>query len=403
MSRPEFKIIDGGLSEPVSKHKKLFISAYVTDTRLMGVIVVGIRWKLEVNFAETGYYQFFYFDCEEFGFETYKSIVSDDINAVSFVEKTLISGLGGKKAAINKRQAFYLVKKYAAFNKEHNIGLPEGKDEYGFILCSNMILTEEQLTALNKAQYGRIATNYQAINYFMMRIFGKDFSAAAYLCEDGIIPYAYKNIYFDIPIATLHKNTIDKKAVNEAESQGQSYLCESLIEYEEKMMLVISEVSVKNLKITSFKGCSGFSISRAEAGMMLSKSEFVTQYELMIPPEEAATNLLLHMENAMVSRYENGRLLMLFNKNNNHVGSREFRLNNDVLGLYYITDTDQLIAAAYNMQNIRTLEQTLRKSSLAPHVVTVSKFEFKDPVLYEFMESAFDDFNDFLDVIIDKD
>ena len=36
---------------------------------------------------------------------------------------------------------------------------------------------------------------------------------------------------------------------------------------------------------------------------------------------------------------------------------------------------------------------------MAPFVVPVSKYEFKDPVLYDFINSIFDDFEDFVAAI----
>lgn len=396
MKKSDFTVIDGGLSVPVSQQKKLFVSAYVTDTRLMGVIVVCIRWKLDNDFPETDYYQFFYFDCEEYGFETYKSIVSDNRDAVELVERTLIGGLGGRKASISKKQAFELVKKYARFNRLHDIELPGKQEEYEFILASRYTLTPEQQKALDNAQCGHIVTDYQAINYFMMRMIGHDYEGAAYLCEGQVLPEVYKWVYEEHPMASLCRNVIDEK------SEGV-FLCESLISYDEKNITLISEIEMRDLKVVSFRKCSSFRISSTEAGMMLAKSEFVTLYELMMPPEEATVNLIHYTGNAMISHHDNGRLLMLFNKNNNHVASRIFLLSNDVFGLYFVTDCGQLIVAAYNINNIQTLERELRKSPLAPYLMTVSKFEFKEPVVYEFMQSQFDDFNDFLDVIIDRD
>ena len=396
VKKPELKVIEGGLSVPVSQQKKLFVSAYVTDTRLMGVIVVGIRWKLDNDFPDTDYYQFFYFDCEEYGFETYKSIVSDSHDAVELVERTLIGGLGGRKASISKKQAFALIKKYAAFNLIKGIELPGKTDEYDFILDSTYPLTPEQSKALDRAQCGHVTCDFQVINYFMMRIIGHDYEGASFLCENEILPEEFKWVYEDYPMASLCRNAIDEK------SEG-IYLCESLISYDEKNITLISEIEIRDLKVVSFKRCSTFNISDIEANMMLSKSEFVTLYDLMMPPEEATVNLIQHTGNAMISHHDNGKLLMLFNKNNNHVSERVFLLSNDVFGLYFITEGGQLMAAAYNIRNIQTLERELRKSSLAPYLMTVSKYEFKDPVLYEFMQSQFDDFNDFLDVIIDRD
>ena len=88
-----------------------------------------------------------------------------------------------------------------------------------------------------------------------------------------------------------------------------------------------------------------------------------------------------------------------FNSNNNHVNKRVFRLSEDVFGLYYITDFGQLIVSAYSLSGIHSLERDLRKSVLAPYLMATAKYEFKEPVLYEFIQSDFEDFNEFLEFI----
>ena len=87
-------------------------------------------------------------------------------------------------------------------------------------------------------------------------------------------------------------------------------------------MLLISEVTVKNNRITSFEKCSGFPVSSAEAAMMLSRAEFVTVYEVLMPPEEFGAALGQMTLGSMTTSHENGKLFLAFNKNNNHVNKR---------------------------------------------------------------------------------
>lgn len=67
--------------------------------------------------------------------------------------------------------------------------------------------------------------------------------------------------------------------------------------------------------------------------------------------------------------------------------------------MYYITDFGQLIVSSYSLPGIHALERDLRKSVLAPYLMATAKYEFKEPVLYEFIQSDFEDFNEFLDFI----
>ena len=140
-------------------------------------------------------------------------------------------------------------------------------------------------------------------------------------------------------------------------------------------------------------------VSAIEAAMMLSRPEFVTVYEILSTPEEFDAGLSELTTGSLLTIHESGRLFLSFNKNNDHVNKRVFRLNEDVFGLYYITDFGQLIIAAYSIKGIHVMEKELRKSSLAKSLLPVSKYEFKEPVLYEFIQSDFEDFEEFLEFI----
>ena len=141
--------------------------------------------------------------------------------------------------------------------------------------------------------------------------------------------------------------------------------------------------------------------SAAEAAMMLAKAEFVTVYEVLLSDDDMDNNIgeLTVDLNAVMSTHENGRMFMAFKPTNDHVNSRVFRLSNDVKGVYFLTDYGQLIVAAYSLQDIRFLENKLKMSMLAPFLITTAKYEFKEPVLFEFVQSDFEDFDDFLDFI----
>lgn len=391
MTKPNFTVIEGGLSAPTESKKRYFMGAYITNTRLMGVMGLYIHWKLADRYASPDFHQFFYLDSEEYGLETYKSILGNNVEEISAVEQALISGLGGKKEEITEREARYVLCQYARFNQRHELPMPEGLNEYEFLIDPPTILNPNEERALQVKMCDPIVSDYQVINYFLMRCFGRDFEAASWLCS-GSFPL---DIYDDKKKpATLCKNTID-----EDEYRSDVYLCESLIEYEDQYMLLISEVTVSHYQITSFEKCSGFPVSPAEAAMMLAKPEFVTVYEVLMSPDEFSETMGQLVLHSTMTPHDNGTLYLAFNNNNNHVNKRVFRLSEDVFGLYYITNFGQLIVSSYSLNGIHALEKDLRKSVLAPYLMPTAKYEFKEPVLYEFIQSDFEDFNDFLSFI----
>ena len=401
MSKPVFTVIEGGLLTAEKSAKKHFISAYVTDTRLMGVLAVYAHWRRDIpsalcmNDEDSDLHQFFYIDCEEMGLETYKSIVGNDREEIDLVEQALVGGLGAKKVDLTERQLRGLLEFYKSFNQHHGLPLPKNYDEYGFILEEDTVLSEDEQDLLMQMICGDITSDYQAVNYFLMRLFGRDYQGAAYLAAKGCPLDIYKNYYQ----ATFCKNIIDK--AREYEDGAIAYVCESLIEMGGNYEIVISEVIVKDLRVMDCRHCSGFPVSSAEAAMMLAKPEFVTVYEVLLGDEDMDDNIgeLTVNLNTVMSNHENGRMFMAFKPTNDHVNSRIFRLSNDVKGVYFLTDFGQLIASAYTLQDIRYLENKLKVSPLAPFLMVTAKYEFKEPVLFEFIQSDFEDFDDFLEFI----
>lgn len=357
----------------------------------MGVVGLYIHWELSNSDFASDFHQFFYFDAEEYGFETYKSLLGSDPEALSMMEQALIGGLGGNKVNINEREATYLVQKYVAMNESLSLPMPEGKNEYEFLLDEPVILSEHENEILIDKTCTPIISEYQLINYFLMRNFGLDQEAAAYLAADHLA----LDILPESEGATLCKNSIEEFF----DESGCSYLCESLIEYDGKYKLIISEIILEDGRIGGAKKRSSFFVTSAEAAMMLNHPEFITVYEILTEMDDFLKRFSGFSANSMQTIHENGRLYLEFNKNNDHVNRKIFRLNEDIHGLYYATDFGQLIVAAYSLSEIHEIEKALSKSEINSAIIPTAKYEFKEPILYEFIQSDFDDFTDFLDFL----
>lgn len=396
MNKPKLTVIKGGLSaEP---RKKIFVSSYVTNTRLMGVLVVYAHWQVESSCSDVilpDIHQFFYIDCEEAGLETYQSISGNDIEQISMTEQALIGGLGAVKIKLTEKSFRQLMCEYRRFNTSHKLPLPENYSEYSFIFEDDIELSPQDRKRLMSMICTDIVSDYQAVNYFLMRCFGGDHTAAAYLAS-GDFPL---DVYDDYKQTTFCKNVIDREKT--FDDGAVSYICESLVERNGQYETVISKVAVKDLRIVDFCHCSGFRVSSAEAAMMLAKPEYVTVYEVLLSDEDIDNNIgeLSFDLNTIMSVHDNGQLFMSFKKNNDHVNNRVFCLSNDVSGVYFLTDFGQLIVAAYTIPDIHALEVNLKNSLLAPFLIPSGKYEFKEPVLFEFIQSDFDDFDDFLEII----
>lgn len=385
-----FKLIKGG---NMPRENKQFVSAYVTDTRLMGVVGLYIEWDQFTRFYVNDFHQFFYFDAEEFGLESYHDLTGVLEDEVELMEKKLFGGLGGKQIPLTEEEACYLVQTFAADTEALNCSLPARVESYEFILKRAVSLTAEEKKKVIQKMCTPIESDYQLIHYYLMRAFGKDKKGMAYLTPPDGEREQLQEIGEAQP-ATLCKNTIEEFIDQDGVI---SYLNESVLEIGSRYKLAVSEIKVKNGLVVSAQRRSAFPISVQEVSMMLSRPEFVTVFEILISPDDFDSKFTVFSAGFMMTPHENGRLFMQFNKNNDHVKQRVFYLNNDVKGLYYITDYGQMILSAYTLQAIQQLETELQKSSLGMDILPTAKYEFKNPLLYEFINSDFEDFEDFLD------
>ena len=370
-----------------------FMEAHITDTRLMGVTGLYMKFKITDSEEERTLHQFFYFDAEEYGFENYNSLTNADDDRVNYMENKLFGGLGGRKKELTLKEGMFLVQKYAEFNKKRNIPLPDNRDEYGFLLLNPVFMSEPELYILMEKQTVRIESDYELINYFLMRTVGCDFPAALYLTTMDFD----NNIFPEIKLGTFLKNTID-----ETETPG-TYVNESLIEFGNNYYLATSETSVRGNRICNAICHSFFKITPYEAALIMARPEFVSVYDFRERGTVFHRDSTELTKKAMVNQHDTGVLYMIFHDNNDHVKHKVYRLNEDVLGIYYVSDSGQLISTAYSLEEIEIMEQNLINSPLKDQLLTVSKYEFPDTLLYEFIESDFGDFDSFVNAICNDD
>lgn len=396
MNIENLKILEGGLSAPINHMPKRFVSAYATNTRLMGVLAVYAHWNIAPALGLPDLHQFFYIDCEEQGLETYRSFRGDFGPEARLAEQALTGGLGAQKVPISERELHWLMSHWCSFNKKHHLPLPENREEYDFIFGGDSELSYGERRALLDKICVEISSDYQAVNYFLMRCFGRDYEGANRLTDLSVdFPL---DIYDGYEKATFCKNIIDPE--QHFGDGSVSYLCESLIEMGGRHETVISKVVIRNLKVIGFEHCDSYRISSREAAMMLKKPEFTSVYEFLLDEAETEENIgefIVGLDTIMTT-HSNGRLFMAFKSGNDHVSERVFMLSNDVCGVYYLTDYGQLIIMAYSVEDAALLEARLASGPLGQYIMPVARYEFPEPVFFEFINSGFEDFEDFVGV-----
>jgi len=402
LKKSDLKVIRGGALNPAQPDEK-FIDAYATDTRLMGVLVIYIRWQLSGARAagrkSRDLRQFYYIETTEEGIESYQGIYGDDEEELYYAEQSMVGGLGAGRVLLSMNEAVFLVQKFAEATRGFGKPLPDEREEYEFVLRREVALSPEREKNLFRRLCGEIGSVNQLINYFLMRYFGKDFFAASMLAAEGL----KEDLLKDSGIATLCRNEISAPGKGPQSGDGL-YVCESVIEEDRGHRIVVSEIGVAytdaNYTVSSFEVCSVFAISPVEAAMKLSRPEFVTVYEIAGSVDIMLNELDDHYAGAMLKLTEGGKLYLVFNDDNRHLDKSVYLLNDDVKEILYVTVEDQLIIGSYTLAGIKRLENRLGLSRLGKQLIEVAKYEFKEPILYDYTMSYGGDFVRYIDEIM---
>lgn len=407
-----FHIIEGGLHARENNSSHRFISAWVTDTRLMGVCCIKARWLAETPEGAFDVFQFFYFDWQEYGFETFECFSGEHDaemkESVAAVERGLSAGLGGEKTPLSERELCFLVQSFVEFNESRGLPLPQRLSEAGFMLTPKVSLSDEEQHALICKECTKLSTPFQVINYFLMRCFARDFDGAKILTKN----YVRTDLFSSFPAADMLRNSIkedDKNTGSNSDyyatgsdsdfstfSTRKSYLCESLLEFDAKYELAVTRLTLEGLKVVKYEKLSSFRISLWEASLMLNQPEYVTVYDAAGELSDFDVGAFPLLKRSMVSEHECGKLFAVYYPNNDHLHQPVYYMYDDLFGICYVLENGQIVLASRSRENIAGLESQLMGSKYGPLLVLVSKYEFNHSVIHDFVNRNYEDFEDFL-------
>ena len=187
---------------------------------------------------------------------------------------------------------------------------------------------------------------------------------------------------------------------SETEAGGSSvYLCESLVEADDGHWMVFTELHVKDAAVEKAALKTKFRITPAEASLKLRRSEYVSVYEIAGEQEEFDRDFSSYSVGTTATAHECGTMYMEFKQDNLHVEQKVFNLGDDIEALYFVSEFGQLIIGAYSYESILAAETRVAASKLRTHIYPTNKYKFLDAVLFEFAQSGFDDFNEFVNSI----
>ena len=388
MTDTPFKVIRGGLDgrPPVTSEEQkpyTFVSAWITDTRLMGVNAMYVKWK---DRLDTDVHQFFYFDAVDTGFERFQEITGNDEKELRAAETSFAGGLGGSKVGISEDEALFLIREFSRVNKKTGEPLPRLGIRMKKMLAEIPAAGGEAgKTLFSKICKSPLSPN-EVVNYFMMRICDSDSAGLEFLSEGKI---SGKDSPARGTLYTLHRNKISWHDKNSAS-------CESLVESDSGFEMWISEMSFSRGYVTSYKRKSRMRISGTEAFMMLSHPEFVMVYNITDKDAKLSQDSTPFTRRSTLIEENDGVSYMLFRPNNNHVDTRDYRLYDDIFGIYHLTSTGQFICSSSSQQDIALIELDLVFSPVYKSMELIGNYEFNEPVMAQFLASGYDDFNEFM-------
>lgn len=363
-----------------------FHSAWATNSRLMGVLCVSLCWDLRTEKNQHKLHQFFYFDCSEYGFDRFEYLIGSQKAELENLKASLIGGLGAEKVPLSFPEALSIIQYYIQFNQKRNITLPEGEEEYLFLLDLPSKLSEPDRYRLFRRLCVHLESRMDLTNYFMMRYCDRDSAGLRYLSDDAI-----DSDQLDIAgDRTLYANDL------KISRDQKSCAMRSLVSGDQEYYLVNSSLTYRGQYVKTFQVENCMHITPTEAYFILSHPEFITVYDYRGPSRYFRRSLSRLTRNAMILDSNQGRTFMYFRPDNLHVNSTSYRLYQDTAGLMHLRGDKQVICSGNSEADIHALEVDLIHSPAYPFLEPIGSFQFSEPVMIQFLQSGYEDFRDFL-------
>lgn len=358
-----------------------FDYAKVTKSRLMGSMGLTIKYENKDN----NIYQYFLLDGEGLGIADYVSLKNPTSKEACNEEERLMGGLGDSRILVKEEVALFLINHFGNKNLEYGKELPGDTEEYIDIITkykSNLTL-EEVYPIISK----KVDNEVEFINYMTMRFIARDRESLKYFSGSEEI----SNNHITKINGALLKNKVTKR--NE-----EVYISEALYEDEDgyytcKIAFNICKENdnfrIKSLLVTDTEPIYDFEVFDE-----ISKSEFIDIYKVKNKDE-----FLMEFYNdnpfMLKSEMEEGVFFTRFNFNNNHVKKDIYVINNDIKSIYYQLG-DKFFVGTYSERDRKYINKLLM-TKYKEYLKVDESYFFEENVLYDFVESGADDFEDFLD------
>lgn len=379
-----------------------FKRAFCTDTRLMGAMMLVVEWIGESGIIEA---HIFLMDSEGLGLTDFYKYESSDMNYLERVYKYRTGGLGGHNVGVEMTMAAYMVKSYRDRTIRYSKPLPENLDIGLYEDIDTSSLSVEDMLDLTCKD---ISCDNEFINYCVMRFIARDREGLLYISDNqNVADHHITEIN-----GTLLYNKIEKKSDDRfvwicAYEDKDGY-------YEAKLIVSIDKTTVRQVegiysdfinieeyksyyKLRSIMVIDKYPISEYDAFCLISKPELIKKYRILddMKKDDISRELINMCPAIQTNDYERGILLTQYYMDNSHVEEDEYIINNDIMFNIYI-DEKYLYLAAYDYDELDQVSFSMEKI-FSEAIIEEKLYDFDDLILFDFIESENEDFEDFLD------
>lgn len=388
----ELKVLKGGLSKDVNIFLDMeFISCKATDTRLMGVVALKLLW----NYKGNDFIQLFHIDFSEYGVDGYYDSETTDSIDSKWIHMS--GGLGGNEVSITFPEVLGLIKHSHSINCKHR--KKHSDDLVDFQLFTKIIYRQVLESSGGEIDNGsnfmnstctKISNPYESINYFIMRIYDDDFCAANHLSNFSRDELS-EIIRLCRGSGSLIRNKIHKKSDNE-------YNCNALMltDYGYYYLDLNITIDPADSKINGYHNNHKQKVSEVEAAFYTKQREYITMFKIKSPLSEFDLEKSKFVEVLDYKNKDIGFLHIIYNKNNNHVSSKNYFMNGDIYGAFFVAKSSQLLLMSNHIINISRIEDDLLSSPLMNDLELVDRYQFEHQILESFMNNYDSDFENFI-------
>ena len=357
-----------------------FDYAKITKSRLMGSMGLIIKYEKK----EENIYQYFLLDGEGLGIADYVSLKNPTTKEAMREEESLMGGLGESRILVKEGVALFLINHFGNKNIQYNKELPGNVEEYIDIIenFKSDLTLDEVYPIISK----KIESGVEFINYMTMRFIARDRESLKYFSNSEEIS---NNHITKINGALLKNKVIDRG--------NGVYISEALYEDEDgyytcKIAFNISkdkdDFKIESLLVTDKEPMYDFEVFDE-----ISKPEYIDIYELN-RKEKFLQEFYYDNPFMLKSDMEEGVFFTRFNFNNNHVKQNVYVINNDIKSIYYQIG-NEFFVGTYSEKDRKYINKLLL-TKYQDYLNTMDSYFFEENVLYDFVESGSDDFEDFL-------